>query len=68
MKKCCTNCKNRFDAHKTDFTKLNTDEPIDSILDGFICMAFASEGVAYWMLGVDEDKGICEMYKERSRR
>lgn len=62
MKKCCTNCKNRFDAQKTDFTKLNTDEPIDSILDGFICMAFASERVAVLMVGTDEQNGICEMY------
>ena len=62
MKECCTNCKNRFDAHKTDFTKLKTDEPIDSILDGFICMAFANERVAVWMIGTDEQNGICEMY------
>lgn len=68
MKKCCRNCRNRLDGIKSDCTLLGSGIDIDSDMDGFICLALAYEGVAYWMLGVDEDKGMCEMYKERSRQ
>jgi hypothetical protein len=53
---------------KSDHTLLGTDIPIDSDMDGFICLGLAYEGIAFWMLGVDEDNGMCEMYEERSRR
>lgn len=68
MKECCRNCRNRLDGIKSDHTLLGTDVPIDSDMDGFICLALAYEGVAHWMLGVDEDKGMCEMYKEREEQ
>ena len=62
MKECCANCALMYKAHKTDFTKLNTDEDIDSVLEGYICMAFACERVATQMVGGDPKTGICEMY------
>ena len=68
MKECCRNCQNRLDGVKSDHTLLGSGKDIDSNMDGFICLALAYEGVAHWMLGVDEESGICEMYKERSRR
>lgn len=67
MKACCKNCGRRLSGIKTDYTKLGKED-IDSPMDGFICLALAYEGVAHWMLGTDEDNGMCEMYKERSRR
>ena len=68
MKECCRNCQNRLDGVKSDHTLLGSEKDIDSNMDGFICLALDYEGVAHWMLGVDEDKGMCEMYKERNRR
>ena len=68
MSECCRTCKCRLDGVKSDHTLLGSGIDIDSDMDGFICLALACEGIAYWMLGVDEESGICEMYKERSRR
>ena len=63
MKECCQSCKLRYEAHQTDFRKLGTDEPIDSIIDdAFICMAFAYEGIANLMIGADPKTGFCEAY------
>ena len=66
MSSCCRTCKFRIDGVKSDHTLLGSGIDIDSDMDGFICLGLAYEGVAFWMLGVDEDKGMCEMYKERS--
>ena len=65
MKECCRTCKHRLDGVKSDYTLLGSEIDIDSDMDGFICLGLAYEGVAHWMLGVDEDEGFCEMYKER---
>ena len=65
---CCRTCEYRLDGVKSDHTLLGSVIDFDSDMDGFICLALAYEGVAYWMLGVDEENGICEMYKGRSRR
>lgn len=32
---------------------------------GFICLAFASEGQACWMMGLDKQRQKCEMYEPR---
>lgn len=68
MSECCKTCKYHLDGVKSDHTLLGTDAPIDSDMDGFICLGLAYEGIAFWMLGVDEDKGFCEVYKERKMR
>ena len=66
LKECCANCVLMYEAHKTDYNKLGTDEDIDSKIDGYICMAFAFERVANLMIGSDPNTGMCEMYTERS--
>lgn len=68
MSACCRTCKSHLDGVKSDHTLLGSGIDIDSDMDGFICLALAYESVAYWMLGVDEERGICEMYEERSKR
>ena len=35
------------------------------MLEGYICMAFADEGIASWMYGVSEDGSICECYSPK---
>lgn len=62
MKECCANCKLKFEAHKTDFRKLKTDDPIDYELDGFICMGLGYERVATWIVGLDAETGLCEEF------
>lgn len=66
MIKCCGTCNRRLNGVKSDHTLLGSGIEIDSDMDGFICLALAAEGVAFWMLGVDEESGMCEMYKERT--
>lgn len=68
MKECCANCKLMFKAHKTDFRKLKTDEPIDYELEGFICMGLGHERVATWMVGLDAETGLCEMFSPKTER
>lgn len=34
-------------------------------VDGFVCTAMASEGVAVWMLGLDDDDSKCECWEKR---
>lgn len=59
MKECCENCRNRYKLVKFDYSKRgcqNTD------MDGYICMAFAKEKQAIWMIGLQEQNGLCECY------
>ena len=65
MKECCCTCRHMYIGHKTDFTKLKTGEPIDSVMKGYICMAFAYENVATWMVGNNPSMGLCEAYTPR---
>ena len=62
MKECCQTCSLRYEAHQTDFRKLGTGEPIDSMIDAFVCMVFAHEGIANLMIGIDPNTGFCEAY------
>jgi len=62
MRECCKNCKNRLKGIKSDHTKLGSGEEIDTPMEGFICLELAYEGVAFHMVGIDENIGMCEMY------
>ena len=59
MKECCANCKNRYKLKKFDYSREGCDH---ADMDGFICMAFASEKQATWMVGINERFGICECF------
>lgn len=59
----CLDCKNCYRLEKLDYSHggcKHTD------MEGFICMVFADEGVANWMVGLDEEKGHCEMYEKNA--
>jgi hypothetical protein len=59
MKECCENCGNRYKLVKFDYFRggcKHTD------MDGYICMAFASESQAVWMVGLQDQFGLCECY------
>lgn len=67
MKECCANCKYKLSGIKFDFAKVG-ESKWQTFMDGFICVALASEGDAVWMLGLDQDSEICEMYTPRSEK
>lgn len=58
MIECCVTCRNRFALTKFDYSHGGCEH---TKMEGFICMAFAVEGDAVWMVGTDEDD-LCECY------
>lgn len=59
MTECCANCRRAYRLQKLDYSKggcKHTD------MEGYICMAFADEGLACWMVGENPDTGMCECY------
>ena len=66
MKECCANCALRYDLKMSDYSHGGCkDFDIDN---GFICMAFADERIAMFMVGVDENTGMCECFTERKHK
>lgn len=62
---CCANCARRYTIHKNDYRpdgKCEHSKP-----EGFICMAFADEGIATWMVGDDKEMGACEEYVSKNK-
>ena len=64
MKKCCANCKFKFDLKILDYSNGGCRH---SDADGFICMNFEDEGIAMHMIGLDENTGSCEAYSSRKK-
>ena len=64
MKECCATCKKRLNLTKFDYSKGGCEH---TKLDGYVCLAFAYEGEAVWMVGEDENIGLCECYQEKER-
>ena len=56
---CCTNCKNKMDLVKLDYSGRGC---IHTKYDGFACTIFASEGQINHMVGLDPDTGMCECF------
>ena len=55
---CCKNCKLRFELRKSDYSKGGCEY---TTMSGFVCMAFANEGIAEWMCGISEEC-MCECF------
>ena len=60
----CKTCKNRLDLEKLDYSN---DGCKHTKMDGFICLAHEYEGLASWMVGLDENKAMCECYKQETK-
>ena len=56
-----TDCVFRLDAERFDYSQGGCKH---SKMEGFICMAFASERTAIWMVGLP-DGCMCEMYANK---
>ena len=61
-KECCATCRRNLTIARNDYSDggCRTD-----FLEGFVCMAFADEGIASWMVGLDPETGRCEMWGMR---
>ena len=62
LKPQCATCHKRFDLKRFDYSTIGCEH---TDMDGFICMAFADENIAIWMVGINEDTEGCEVYTER---
>lgn len=59
MKECCANCRRRYKLVKFEYFRGGCEH---TDMDGYICMAFADEKEAIWMVGNDERNGMCEVF------
>ena len=62
MEESCETCARRYRLRKYVYSYHGCEH---EEMDGYICMCFASEGVAVWKTGVVEEYGICEAYKPK---
>lgn len=60
MNECCETCRLRLRMEKLDYSKGGCTH---SFPDGFICLAFADEGIGCWMVGLEPTAGMCECYQ-----
>lgn len=61
---CCANCAKHYKLEKLDYSQGGCKH---SEQNGFICAAFADEGVMSWMIGLDEENEMCEEYRRLKR-
>lgn len=60
----CKNCANRYELWKWDYSQSGVPK---KKMDGFICSAFASEGIMIWQVGNDGN-GQCECWWKRESK
>lgn len=58
---CCANCELRRDIWEYDFSLGGC---IQTICNGFACLAHAEEGRVIHMLGRDAEHNLCDNFKE----
>ncbi len=56
---CCANCLHRLKLEKLDYSKQGCEH---TDMDGFVCLAFEKNGIAEWMVGLDDEHNMCELY------
>lgn len=62
MSEYCATCKHRYNLKKLDYSNGGC---VDTDMTGYICMAFADENIACWMVGQNEQTGMCEVYERK---
>ena len=65
MDEHCGNCVRCYRLEKCDYSQGGC---IHTNMDGYICMAFADEGIACWMVGEDLNSGMCEAYMPKREK
>lgn len=64
MSESCGNCAYCYRLKKLDYSQGGC---IHTNMDGYICMAFADEGITYWMVGNDLNSDMCEAYTPKEK-
>lgn len=59
---CCATCKNKLDLEKWDYSDVRNKGVPKQKEDGYVCLAFAHEGLCIHMVGNDPEKEMCECY------
>lgn len=62
MKECCANCRSQFRLVKSDYSNGGCEH---TDMDGYICMAFADERQAVWMVGLNAETALCEVFEPK---
>ena len=62
MAESCATCKRRLALQRLDYSKGGCEH---TDMEGYICLAFAGEGVASWMVGIDANSEQCEVYEPK---
>lgn len=62
MSKCCATCNKQFVLHRYDYSEGGCNHSMES---GYVCSAFAHEGIMVHMIGSDPKSAHCEMWSER---
>lgn len=57
---CCATCRHAYALEECDYSGKGC---VHTPLGGYICMAFADERKACWMMGLDAAKAHCEAYE-----
>ena len=59
---CCVNCQHMLLPKRADYSKGGCET---TWVEGFVCTAFADEGIAMWMIGCNERTAHCECFCKR---
>ena len=61
VNECCNTCRHSYKLEKCDYSHGGCEH---TNMEGYICMAFANERIACWMVGLDGENDMCECYEE----
>lgn len=61
MKECCNTCNKQLKLEKCDYSNGGCEH---TDMEGFLCLAFAYEGIGCWMVGL-KGEGQCEVWSPR---
>ena len=62
MEECCATCSRCLKLEKFDYSHggcKHTD------MEGYACTVFMREGTIAWMIGIDQNTGMCEAYSPK---
>ena len=59
----CTNCRLKLRLEKWDYSKRGVPKQEQ---EGYVCLAFANEGLAVQMVGINPEDGGCEMFTPKA--
>lgn len=59
MDECCARCRNAYGLSKFDYSNGGCEH---TVMGGYVCMAFADERLAVWMIGGDPGIDRCEAF------